>query len=268
MCYVRFGLLIFLLLGVSIWAQPASSQQVTTPTPAPQDPQAVSVLNQALAVAGGIPAISAISDYVGTGTITYYRPKSEVGSVTVRANWLDQLRIDSVLSGGARSKVIKGGSTSAKTENGAIIAIPGEAPMSPGRMILPHMLLAAALGVPAGPNVPGYKLSYKGIVEIDARPTQDIQVQFVLPGLSDSSYRFVTYHTIDIFIDGLGNLIMTQEDFEESIVRQIRYSDYRPVNGIQVPFSVSETISGLQTWLIQLDKINFNTGLQDSDFQF
>jgi putative transposase len=66
----RFGLLVFLLTGVSVWAQqPASSQQATTPTTAPQDPQAVNVLNQVLAVAGGAPALRAIQDYTGFGNI-------------------------------------------------------------------------------------------------------------------------------------------------------------------------------------------------------
>jgi hypothetical protein len=261
----RFGLLLsFLILYIPAWAQ---QTQTATPPSVTNDPQAVSVLNQALAVAGGISAISAVSDYVGTGTITYYLPKSDVGGVTVRANWLDQLRIDSTLSGGLRSEIVNPGSTSSKRDSGVVIVIPGDTPMSPGRILLPHLLLAQAASVPAGSTFPGYEISYKGNVQIESHLVQDIQIQFVLPGFSESNYQFAKCHTIDVFIDTVGLPIMTQEELPGSVVRQIRYANYRPVNGILVPFSVSETISGVQIWLIQLDKINFNTGLLDSDFQ-
>ena len=67
---VRCGLLLcYFVLSVSVWAR--QTQQVSTPSAASRDPQAVTVLNQALSVAGGAAAITAIADYTGTGNITY-----------------------------------------------------------------------------------------------------------------------------------------------------------------------------------------------------
>jgi hypothetical protein len=45
------------------------------------------------------------------------------------------------------------------------------------------------------------------------------------------------------------------------------FSDYRAINGILVPFSITERVAGQTTWTIQLSQIAFNTGLGDTDFQ-
>jgi hypothetical protein len=58
MRFARFGLLIFLLFGVSAWAQqPTASQQATSTQPA-SDPQAVAVVQAAINALGGATAIS------------------------------------------------------------------------------------------------------------------------------------------------------------------------------------------------------------------
>jgi hypothetical protein len=50
-------------------------------------------------------------------------------------------------------------------------------------------------------------------------------------------------------------------------IRQIRYSNYKSIGGILVPFSINEQLDGQATWAIEIGQIVFNTGLQDSDFQ-
>jgi hypothetical protein len=83
MRFTRFSLLLcFLILNVSVRSQ--QTQPLSTPPPAPKDPQAVSVLNQALTVAGGAAAIRAIADYTATGNITYHWNPEVQGVVTVR----------------------------------------------------------------------------------------------------------------------------------------------------------------------------------------
>ena len=48
-------------------SNPGTGTMTGTTTPPLQDPQAVGILNQVLAAAGGSKAIAAISDYTGTG---------------------------------------------------------------------------------------------------------------------------------------------------------------------------------------------------------
>jgi hypothetical protein len=95
MRYARFGLFCALLSIVPAWSkQPLPQQtQTATPTPATKDPQAVSILNQALSVAGGMPAISAIADYTATGNMTYYSSQDVQETVTLRGLGLGQFRM-------------------------------------------------------------------------------------------------------------------------------------------------------------------------------
>jgi hypothetical protein len=59
---------------------------------------------------------------------------------------------------------------------------------------------------------------------------------------------------------------MTQDAFPKHVIHQLRYSDYRSVKSVLVPFSIAEFMGGQQIWAIHLDQISFNSGLQDSSF--
>jgi outer membrane lipoprotein-sorting protein len=47
----------------------------------------------------------------------------------------------------------------------------------------------------------------------------------------------------------------------------MQFSAYQAVNGVLVPFSVSEFVAGQQTMAIQLSHVTFNSGLTDSVFE-
>jgi hypothetical protein len=262
MSFARFGLLLaILILNMPIGAQ--QTQTATTPPPAPKDSQAVSVVNQALGAAGGVPAITAITDYTGSGNITYHWGVDHdvQGGVTVRAKGLNQFRLDASLPSGVRSEATDG-STTIKFEDGSIKALRTQAPLYPARIALPYLQLNAAS------TSPSFSLSYKGSVNIDGRPAQDIEVQRILPGGPEQNARLSDYLTVDYFIDSSTlQVVMMQDVDRQHLVRQIRYADFRPVNGVLAPFSIAETVRDQKTWQIQLNQISFNSALQDSDFQ-
>ena len=271
MRFVRFGLLICLfLLALSGRAQ--QSQQSTTPTPAPQDPQAVSVLNQALAVAGGAPLIKTISDYTATGNVTYHWNPEAQGPVTIRGFGLGQIRIDANLPSGTHSEAILDGQTTRKTVDGKLWQYPPSSsvpssdamiyqpPLFPSGLVIPHMQLAVVL------NSPRYSIIYKGIVQVDGKSAHDVQVQGVMPGQAGTD-SMTQYHLIDFFIDqDTFQVVMTQDNVPKNIVHQVRYSNYAQAGGVLVPFSISERMGGQNTRDFELTQINFNTGLQDSAF--
>ncbi len=264
---MRFSLLLcWLLFLVSpVSAQqphaPQQNQQMTTLPPAPQDPQAVSVLNQAVAVAGGTAAIKAVTDYTGTGTITYHFAKDLQGTVTVRGSGLGKFRLDAILPTGMRSESVNGPIT-IKTEDGGVTQLPLHAPMNPTRLVLPYKLIAVAV------NSPGFNIFYKGLVDLDGRSAHDVQLVRVLPGGNDPTGIILEYSTIDFFVDpSTLEVLMMQDVVRKNLFRQVRYSDYRLVNGVLVPFSISEHGGEQPAWEMNLSQIIFNSGLQDSDFQ-
>jgi hypothetical protein len=231
------------------------------PSPAPQDTKAVSIVRQALDIAGGIQTIEAIADYTATGSITYHLHHEFQGSVTIRGAGLDNLRFDASLPGGIRSEVTTEGEVKLRTEEGAVAVIGSEAPLAPPRFMLPYLLLAPVLGSP------GYRISYKGVVRVDGKSAHDIQVRLALPGLGDVNGRHGERFTVDFFIDASTFQVLMMQDFmHERRTRQIRYSDYRVVGGVLVPFSVDQS-GGYQPCSIKLDQITFNSGLQVLDFR-
>jgi len=268
---VEFGLLLsILLLTIPVWAQ--QTQPSTTTPPATKDPQAVSVLNQALTVAGGAAALKAITDYTATGNITYHWNPEAQGTVTVRGLGLGQIRVDANLPHGVHSWVISDGQTSTKAEDGTLSqypppypvpsseSFPYQPPMFPGSLAFPHEQFVAVL------NSPIFSVSYKGIAQVDGRSVHDIELQRVLPGQTQTD-NMTEYRIMEFFVDtSTLQVAMTQDSMPKHIVHQVRYSDYRPVNGVLMPFSISEQMGGQKTREIQLDQISFNGGLQDSDF--
>ncbi len=274
---VQFGpLLLVLLFNCSSWARQSPTTATQPPSTSPQqslsvatsatvtnDPQAVNLVNQVLSASGGAAAITAITDYKATGNITYHLGTDPdiQGTVAIRGNGLGQLRTDSTLPTGVRSMVING-LISERTEDGTVRQFQSQAPILPSRLFLPYLPLAAIV------NGHGYSLSSKGLVEIDGRSLQDVQVQLVLPGPVDTNSPFRKATTMDLFIDPSSfQVVMMQDVVNNLLVRRVRYSNYRIANGLLVLFTISEEVDGQPKSLIQLNQIQFSTGLQDSDFQ-
>lgn len=268
---LRTGLFVCVLLSnIPVWGQ--QTQPGTAPPPAPKDPQAVSVLNQALAVAGGAAAIAAITDFTATGNITYNWNPQEQGSVTVRGLGSDEIRVDASLSGGVRSWAIHDGHTTIRAANGAIVqfpppypvpssdAFPYQTPMFPSSLILPYLQLTYVL------NSSSFSIEYKGIVQVDGRSVHDVRIQRIPPGSTEPA-NMIEYSIKDLFIDtATFQLAMTQDTVPKHTIHQVRYSNYTMVNAMMVPLSISEQLGGQQTWDLALGQVVFNSGLQGSDF--
>jgi len=255
----RFGLVLyFFLINPSVWGQ--QTQPGTAPSPAPKDPQAVSVVNQAVAVAGGPTAIAAINDYTATGNITYHSGQDVQGSVTVQGLGLNQYRLDANLPNGVRSSVVTDGRMSLKAEDGSVKPIHSQVAMHLSGLVVPYLELSIAL------NSPAFGLSSKGVVEVQGHSAYDIQVQLAGRGPNRPGY-LADFYVKDYFVDvATFQVVMTQDLAPKHLIRQLRYSDFRPISGVLVPFSISEVAGGQQTWSMQLRQISFNTGLQDSAF--
>lgn len=259
---VRFGLLLCLLLfNISVWCQ--QTQRTATPAPAPKDPQAVAVVNQALSAAGGTVAITGIDDFTETGSVTQDPGPNPAlhGTVTIRARGFDQFRIDTNLPSGTRSESTDR-RTTIRYEDGSIQELHSQPPLYPVRIALPVLHLRAALASP------GLSLTYKGTVTVNGNPAYDVQVQRTLSAGMDPNSLLTRYLTIDYFIDAsTSEVVMMQDTVAKGSVRQLQYSNFTPVNGITVPFSISEAIQGQTLRVFQLNRVAFNSGLQDSDFQ-
>lgn len=231
----------------------------SNPVVATKDPQAVGIVNQTLATAGGMKVITTLEDYTASGTVTYLEPDSVSGSVTIRQRDLSQLRIDSNLPTGTRSQLIDGGQITVR-EGDLSTTLFEQGPIYPGCIVLPNLFLAVAS---TGSD---FALTYKGTVTIDGRAVHHVQTQRALT--STVTLKHPEVLTADFFIDAVTFQVVMMKSFggPAKTDRQIHYTDYRPVNGVLMPFGISEWVGANQTWSVQLNRIDLNKGLQDSDF--
>lgn len=249
---------IFLLASTFLVTGQAYSQ---TNTAVANDPQAVAILNQVIAKAGGATLVNGLQDFTGSGQITYDEPESVSGGVTVRGTVNEQFRIDSNLPSGVEAEAITAGSMSTKNENGNVTSFYYQVPVCPERIIVPYFFLRAAL------NGINFAVTFKGTTALaNTSGVEQIEVKEVFPNgaLDQSEYR-----TVDLFIDPQTLVVvMMQDTIPNELTRQVSFSDFQTVGGLSVPFTITETIGETPNWTIQLSQIAFNTGLQDSAFNF
>jgi hypothetical protein len=262
---VHVALILSAFFAVSILAQQTSTS-ATQPTQ--RDAQALTILSQVVNAAGGLQVLSAIQDFTASGTVIYNWADSPVqGNVTLKGRGLGQFRLDSALPDGTRTWLVNSGTATQKSADGTISPLPFPFTFKPSAAFLPLALLVAAL------QDNSWNISYVGIVTTEGKEFQDIRLQKVFAGESDPSGFKSRATQTDFLIDPTTYLITGVQDRAyrndgdpgES-PHEMKFANYQRVNGIAVPFSITELISGQQTVAVQLTQVAFNSGLTDSDF--
>jgi outer membrane lipoprotein-sorting protein len=259
----RFVLSFFLILSCPPYL--SSQQSVGTPQ---RDPLAVNLLAQSLAAAGGS-AVTAIQDFTGTGTITYnWAGEAVTGSVKVCGKGLDEFRIDSSVSAGNESLVVNG-------KQAILTPVYDKKPkfsihgmMTAGSLTFPAVRIAQVL------SDSSIRVVYMGSVTWNGSQAYQVHVAFPLDPRLAVTPRSLGMGEFDLYFDqasyrllGLAEKIWWDDDLRQSYLHELLYSDYQLVNGILVPFTITEKMGGQQTWSITLTSLTFNTGLSDLLFK-
>jgi outer membrane lipoprotein-sorting protein len=233
---------------------------------ATQDVQAKAVLTKALAAAGGATAIAAIQDFSATGTISYYWGAEVVkGTVTVKARGPAQFRLDAILPSGTRTWAVSNG-------QGTLIELDGTRSKIPYYNAINFGLLSWRLPfIVKALTDSSASISQKGLTQTKGGTAYQIHIQNTDSSIPDA---FVAnLKSMDYFFDSTTYVLIKTVDSNYSTTNTVQayehalmYSDYRNV-GVMIPFSITELINNQQTWTVQLDSINFNVGLSDTDFK-
>ncbi|HKV77341.1 MAG TPA: hypothetical protein VJP02_04335 [Candidatus Sulfotelmatobacter sp.] len=223
-----------------------------------------------MAASGGAQAVATIQDFTGTGTITYFWAGQQVqGSVTVRAKGVSDFRLDANLPDGIRSWAAIRGKGFTKNASGQLVTIPYYNAVNLAGLTFPVSQIVLALQQSTSTSVTNL-----GLVQADGHSVYRVRVQESFSQKEDPTGDLARWNTKEFFIDlSTFQIVKTQDivysarQYLAGVPREIHFADYRPVNGILVPFSLIETVNGQQSWTMQLNQMTFNTGLQDSDFQ-
>jgi hypothetical protein len=250
----------------SIFALPASAQQA--PTSTTQNPQAVTVLTQSLNAMGGVAAVSAIQDFTGTGTITYNWANEQVQApVKVQSMGVNTLRIDSNLNNGTQTWAID-------RTAGVFIAPSGTRRTAPfynlataGGLTFPALRLVSILQSAAT------AVTYVG--QVARNGSTAYQIHCVLPtsAAAHPGPSLSAFGAFDLFIDATSLLVVSlqetaysESNFQVTFPHEIDFSNYQTVGGVAVPFAITESIGGQQTWSLSLNSLSFNSGLTEAVF--
>lgn len=236
--------------------------QQSTPVSSVRDPQAVTILNQALSAAGGVQALAAIQDTQAAGSVSYNWANGPVqGSVTTKSRGTTQFRTDANLSVGTRSVIVNNGTGLVIQPDGSVYHLSSSSALNLGALFLPYSQLLGML------NDSLMSVSYVGLISKAGQQVVQIHLQKTLDPSVNPSGVISLLTTKDVFIDpSTFQLLAIQDTAGGSHIHETQYASYRQLNGILVPFSITEIFDGQAISTVVLNQVTFNNGLSDSDF--
>jgi hypothetical protein len=264
--FALLALLAFLLLIPQL-VQSVFGQQATSQTPA-SDPQAVALAAQALAALGN----AQVNDATLSGTVTRtVGPDVETGTLTLKARASVQSRIDLNLQDGTVSEIrttaSDGSPAGSWISNGTAHPMASHNCLTDAAWFFPRL---SVLNIQALTS--NSILKYVGQEMRGGRSVQHLAYFVQPPG---GNLRDLAQHltTEDIYLDGSSLLVVaiTYNEHPDNnalvdIPVELDFSDYRLVNGIQIPFHIQKTFNGNLLLDISVQSAVLNSGLTNSDF--
>jgi hypothetical protein len=265
----RFALLALLGFPLAIpqLVQSVFGQQATSQTAA-SDPQAVTLAAQALVALG----TTQINDATLSGTVTRtVGPDVETGTLTLKARGPVQSRMDLNLQTGTLSEV-----RTTATDGSPVGAWISNATAHP--MAIHNCFADAAWFFPrlSVLNIQALTsnsvLKYAGPEMKGGRSVQHLSYH-VRPSSGTSSDLAQHLTTEDIYLDSSSLLVVavTYNEHPDNnaivdIPVELDFSDYRAINGVQVPFHIQKIFNGNLLLDITVQSAVLNSGLTNSDF--
>jgi hypothetical protein len=181
----------------------------------------------------------------------------------------DQYRLDAQLPQGTRSVVINGRAGSIRDTEGNVTQLSANnlvgfvSPVFPAKSL--HNLFASqAKASSADATVADDHATHK--IHINRRQhTREV----------DPEGKLAATEALDVFIGKtnfqivkIANKVHPENNFQEDYDHEIVYSDFREVQGMIVPFVITEFIAGQKISAIQLENVTFNNDLTDATFAF
>ena len=252
-----------LLLATFLISIPAAAQ------PPQGDPQAFALLQRAYAALSGG---QAISDVTLTGTARRVAGSDdETGAAILKALATGASRLDHSFPSGQRSEVRN---TSANPPAGSWSgpdrishAIPYHNLMTDSTWFFPTFLIGRVL------SSSNYVAAYVGRETRDSVAVDHVTISQKFPTSFQAVALLQHLSQIEIYLDSgrflpvaLAFNVHPDNNLGADIPVEVRFSDYRPVGGAQVPFRVQKFLNNSLVLDLQFQTVALNTGLTGSTF--
>jgi hypothetical protein len=271
MLFPKRGIGLALLVGapsVFLFGQQGQQQNKQMPE---RDTQSIGILNRVIQAAGGQQALVAVHDISEVGEISFNLGDKIRGPVTIKMMDGNCFRMEADLPEGKRTWIAKAGIGSLKEPQGQVHGIPGNNAINLENLTYPIAHVEAALADSTT------NISLIGTENEGDRSIYRIRVNGEL-GLSGT--RKAPHFAVvkDVMVDAGTFHILRVEDrpFEtygqggkpsDKPSRVIEFGDYRKIDGVLVPFSITTKLMGQRTMNIQLSEVLLNRSLGEQDFQ-
>lgn len=246
-----------------------AAQQASAPATSTSSPQALQLLQRSYGtLAGG----QALNDVTLSGMARRIAGSDdESGTAVFKATANGQSRIDLSLPSGTRSE-IHGVSTDGPAgswygPDGVSHAI------SYHNLISEPAWFSPAVVVAQGLSPSGYVVAYVGHETRNSTAVEHISISQQFSGKPKTVALFQHLSQVEIYLDSTTHLptvftfnIHPDNDAGRDIPIEIRFSDYRSVNGAQVPYHVQKSFNNSLTLDLQFSSAVFNSGLSPSIF--
>jgi len=261
---MRFARLLLSFVLVLSFLIPSAAQQTASTSP-----QAVQYLQRALAALSGS---TPVSDVTLSGSAHYIAGSDdETGTATLKAI-VGASRMDLNLSSGPRSEI--------QNDSGASPLGAWSGPDGVSHPLVLHNLLTEpAWFFPAFPIAhglsSGYVATYVGLETRDGQAVEHLTISQTSALQTPSGAPTMAHLSqMDYFLDSATFLpaaitlnIHPDNNALLDIPIEVRFSDYRAVNGVQVPFHVQKFLNNGLVLDLQFTTATLNTGLTASQFQ-
>jgi hypothetical protein len=233
-----------------------------------QNPQAVALATQALAA---LSARTPVSDITLTGTATRTAgSETETGSITLKALGNPNSRFDFVLTSGTSSEIrnASGGAPQGSwiTPDGVSHAMADHNTFTDAAWFVPELTVLSQL---SNPNL---IVSY-----VDQETRAGVAVQHLHFAIQSASAEptglFQSLSAEDVYLDASTFLPVAliynthpDDDAGINISVEIDYSNYQPVNGVQIPFHVQKLLNGSLFLDVAIQSAVLNSGIPASVF--
>ncbi len=249
----------------------ASLSSQERPKPRQRDPMLLDVLARVVNAAGGAQALATVRDLTESGEITFHWAEEVKGSVIIHALGTNRFRMEADLPEGKRTWAVKAGSGSVKEPEGKVRVLSYDNAINLENLTFPLAYFGAALTDSKA------HISLVGIEDRDGRSIYRLRVKGQL-GLSGIKAGPDLPVVKDLLVDALTFNIVSVEDrpfqtfkpggeVSDKPSRAIEFEDFRKIDGVLVPFSITTKLMGQLTLSIHLSSVRFNSGLGDQEFE-
>lgn len=252
-----------ILLGIFAVAFSTCAQQTSippSPTAPVRDPQAIAVVQSAIAAMGGIGVASGIQDLTVQGTL---QDVTGTSGQTIGFTWRNsgsEFRQELQQAGTTVRISLSGHGTPGDFRNGAWVSPPYHESRANLPYYVPIYVLYSEI------SNPSYTLSYVGSTTVGGRPAIQIHT-------CDESDLFS--HMVlpqDWYFDSASGLplqvnfrIPSDTDAATSQAGTIQFANFQVVSGVAVPFQITLQEGPVSSTQI-VSSVQFNTGISPSEF--